>query len=76
MVTTFTFARVSGAFFNPAVSLGMAFTGALKPVRAGLLICVQFLGGICGAAIVSALTPGEPSILTRRHGVMSCRLQG
>lgn len=54
MVTTFTFARVSGAFSNPAVSLGMALNGALKPVRAVLLICVQFLGGVCGPAIVSA----------------------
>lgn len=60
MVTTFTFARVSGAFFNPAVSLGMALTGALTPVRAILLVGVQFLGGICGAAMVAALTPGEP----------------
>lgn len=66
MVTTFTFARVSGAFFNPAVSLAMALTGALNPVRAVLLICVQFLGGICGAAIVSALTPGESSSRSSR----------
>lgn len=58
-VTTFTFSRISGALFSPAVSLGMALVGALKPVRAILLTSVQFLGGICAAALVNVLTPGE-----------------
>ncbi|GAA5986346.1 hypothetical protein JCM10908_003713 [Rhodotorula pacifica] len=71
MVTTFTFARISGAFFNPAVSLGMALTGALKPMRAVLLICVQFLGGMCGAAIVAALTPGSRTFTTTLAPAMS-----
>ncbi|GAA5863367.1 hypothetical protein JCM3774_005268 [Rhodotorula dairenensis] len=71
MVTTFTFARVSGAFFNPAVSLGMALTGALTPVRAILLVGVQLLGGICGAAMVAALTPGSRRFATTLAPAMS-----
>lgn len=58
-VTTFTFSRISGALFSPAVSLGMALVGALTPSRAILLTCVQFLGGICAGALVNVLTPGK-----------------
>lgn len=63
-VTTFTFARVSGALFNPAVSLGMALVGALGPLRALLLVVVQILGGILAAALVNALTPGSRNYTT------------
>lgn len=57
-VNAWIFFRVSGGLFNPAVSLGMMLVGALTPVRAGLLAFVQILGGITGAAIIDAITPG------------------
>lgn len=57
-VNAWIFFRVSGGLFNPAVSLGMALVGALTPTRAILLSIVQILGGITGAAIIDALTPG------------------
>ncbi|BGP54711.1 Aquaporin-1 [Rhodotorula sphaerocarpa] len=70
-VTTFTFSRISGALFSPAVSLGMALVGALTPSRAILLTCVQFLGGICAAALVNVLTPGSQNYTTRLGPAMS-----
>jgi aquaporin related protein len=57
-VNAWIFFRVSGGLFNPAVSLGMALVGAVTPTRAALLSFVQVLGGITGAAIIDALTPG------------------
>ncbi|KAK9476833.1 aquaporin-like protein [Lipomyces japonicus] len=53
-----TFFRVSGGLFNPAVSLSLALIGAITPLRAALLSVSQTLAGICAAAAVSALTPG------------------
>lgn len=47
-VSIWIFIRVSGGFFNPAVSLGMALIGEITPLRAILLTSVQILGGICG----------------------------
>jgi len=67
-VNAWIFFRVSGGLFNPAVSLGMALVGALTPVRAALLTFVQILGGITGAAIIDALTPGTLNVRTQLGG--------
>ncbi|KAK9351708.1 aquaporin-like protein [Lipomyces doorenjongii] len=53
-----TFFRVSGGLFNPAVSLSLALVGIITPIRAALLSVSQVLAGICAAAVVNALTPG------------------
>ena len=57
-VNAWIFFRVSGGLFNPAVSWGMMLVGALTPLRAALLTVAQILGGIVGAAIIQAITPG------------------
>lgn len=57
-VNAWIFFRVSGGLFNPAVSLGMVLVGALTPLRGALLTISQILGGIVGAAIIQAITPG------------------
>ena len=57
-VNAWIFFRVSGGLFNPAVSLGMVLVGALTPLRGALLTVSQILGGITGAAIIQAITPG------------------
>ncbi|KAI9635217.1 aquaporin-like protein, partial [Dioszegia hungarica] len=64
-VNAWIFFRVSGGLFNPAVSLGMVLVGALTPVRGALLTFVQVLGGITGAAIIDAITPGTLNIRTQ-----------
>jgi len=63
-VNAWIFFRVSGGLFNPAVSLGMVLVGALTPLRGALLTISQILGGITGAAIIDALTPGTLNVRT------------
>jgi glycerol uptake facilitator-like aquaporin len=47
-VLILTFGPVSGAHFNPAVTLAFAWRGELPPRTAGLYIAAQVVGGIVG----------------------------
>lgn len=67
-VNAWIFFRVSGGLFNPAVSLGMVLVGALTPLRGALLTVSQILGGITGAAIIQAITPGTLNVRTQLGG--------
>ncbi|CAD6571318.1 MAG: hypothetical protein TREMPRED_000241 [Tremellales sp. Tagirdzhanova-0007] len=67
-VNAWIFFRVSGGLFNPAVSLGMVLVGALTPIRGALLTFAQILGGITGAAIIQAITPGTLNVRTELGG--------
>jgi len=67
-VNAWIFFRVSGGLFNPAVSLGMVLVGALSPLRGALLTFSQILGGITGAAIIQAITPGTLNVRTTLGG--------
>ncbi|GAA5918514.1 hypothetical protein JCM1841_003275 [Sporobolomyces salmonicolor] len=58
------FFRISGGLFNPAVSFGMMLVGAIKPLRAALLVISQILGGIAASAIVYGLLPGTLNVQT------------
>ena len=50
---------VSGAHFNPAVSLVFSLRGELSPREAGLYVLAQVLGGIAGALAAHAMF-GQP----------------
>jgi len=56
------FYRISGGLFNPAVTLGLLLVGAIKPLRAGLLLIAQLVAGIAAAAVASGLTPGPLNV--------------
>ncbi|KAF3034219.1 hypothetical protein E8E12_002028 [Didymella heteroderae] len=64
MVNVWVFFRVSGGLFNPAVTLGLYLIGALTTVRAILCFVSQMLAGMCAAAVVSAMFPGELNVST------------
>lgn len=49
------FAPVSGAHFNPAVSLVMAVTGRLAPADLGAYVAVQCAAGIVGVMVAHAM---------------------
>ncbi|KAK5129573.1 hypothetical protein LTR08_003159 [Meristemomyces frigidus] len=51
--------RISGGLFNPAVTLGLVISGAVPPMRGLILFPVQIISGICAAALVSAIVPGD-----------------
>ncbi|KAJ4988198.1 MIP family channel protein [Stagonosporopsis vannaccii] len=64
MVNVWVFFRVSGGLFNPAVTLGLYLIGALTTIRAILCFISQMLAGMCAAAVVSAMFPGDLNVST------------
>ncbi|OAE97303.1 MIP family channel protein [Bradyrhizobium centrolobii] len=46
---------ISGAHFNPAVTLVFMFRGALRPPHAAQYVVAQVLGGILGAVVAHAM---------------------
>ncbi|MBL4786887.1 MAG: aquaporin family protein [Cohaesibacteraceae bacterium] len=49
------FGPVSGAHFNPAVTLVFALRGDIRPTHAVQYIIVQIIGGICGVMIAQLM---------------------
>jgi aquaporin related protein len=49
--------HISGCHINPAVTTGMLVAAKMKPIKAGLYIIFQCLGGLAGAAVLKAVTP-------------------
>jgi glycerol uptake facilitator protein len=50
-----TIAVISGAHFNPAVTVAMAAIRQIKPIDAAIYVVVQLIGGIAGAFLTKAL---------------------
>lgn len=58
LISCWTFYRISGGLFNPAVTLSLLLAGCITPFRAAILTVAQLLGGIAGAALVNGTTVG------------------
>lgn len=58
-VNAWTFYRVSGGLFNPAVTLALFLTGTLGWFQLVHLTIAQFLGGIAAAALTTGILPGN-----------------
>lgn len=54
----FAYGHISGAQFNPAVTVGLLVGGKIDPVKAGAYIVAQFIGGVIAAYAVVALVGG------------------
>ncbi len=52
------FMNISGAHFNPAVTLGFLVVGRIRPGPAGAYLLAQLVGAVAGAWLVNALMPG------------------
>jgi len=61
-VNVWVFYRVTGGMFNPAVTLGLLLAGAVKPLRALVLLPTQLVAAICAAAVVDAIIPGPLTV--------------
>lgn len=57
------FGGISGAHFNPAVTIGMAVTRRIGPAAAGVYIVVQLLGAIVASLVCRAIFP--PAAVTQ-----------
>ncbi|KAM3966805.1 aquaporin prip [Aphomia sociella] len=49
--------HISGGHINPAVTIGLASAGRVKPVRAVLYIIAQCAGAAAGSGLLKAFTP-------------------
>jgi len=56
-ILVFIFAGISGANINPAVSLALALTKKISPLRCVAYTFAQCLGAMCGAGLVRVMTP-------------------
>ena|SRR5947207_1472391 len=68
IINVWIFFRVSGALFNPAISLALAIAQVITPLRAILLFIAQLVGGITAAALIDALMPGPINFATTLSG--------
>ncbi|EGG05742.1 uncharacterized protein MELLADRAFT_26257, partial [Melampsora larici-populina 98AG31] len=57
IVTAWAFFRITGALFNPAITLALWLIGAISWFRATLLTISQLAGGLAAAGLVALLTP-------------------
>ncbi|GAA4712718.1 MIP family channel protein [Nocardioides conyzicola] len=66
-VMAYAFGRVSGAHFNPAVSVGAAISGRLAWRQVGLYVVAQLVGAIVGAFALFVLMQGFDSFDAEGH---------
>jgi MIP family channel proteins len=55
----FAYGHISGAQFNPAVTLGLLVGGKIDAVKAGIYMVAQFAGGIVAAYLLNVLLGSE-----------------
>jgi aquaporin Z len=55
---------ISGAHFNPAVTLGLLAARRITAGKAAGYVIAQLVGGIAGAAVVSGIAHGRPGYTT------------
>ena len=68
IINVWIFFRISGAVFNPAITLALALAKVITPLRAGLYFIAQILGGIAAAGLIEGLMPGPLNVGTRLGG--------
>lgn len=76
LVMIVVFGPISGAHFNPAVSIGFAVVGKLPRKDIAPYIAAQVAGGVCAAALVAVLfgaghgvhIPADPTSVARNIG--------
>ena len=69
-----TLAVLSGAHFNPAVTVGMTVIRQIRPPEAAVYIVLQLAGGICGALLTKALISDEGDAINYGATIVSARL--
>jgi aquaporin Z len=73
MAFAFAFGPVSGAHFNPAVTVGVLAAGAMRATDAAGYIVAQLIGGIVGALLLEVVLGGAATGLgapALAHGLM------
>ncbi|EME39489.1 aquaporin-like protein [Dothistroma septosporum NZE10] len=76
LVTAWDLFRISGGLSNPAVTPGLVVTGQLPRIRGVIFFPVQLLGGVCAAAVASAIIPGDIAVTQTTLGNGVSVMQG
>jgi glycerol uptake facilitator protein len=71
-----TLALVSGAHFNPAITVALAALRQIKPADAGIYILAQLSGGVAGALLTKGLLEDEGRAVHYGAAAVSVRLDG
>jgi len=71
LVSAWLFYRVTGGVFNPNISFALWIIGGINTVRFLLYVMAQLAGGIAGAALVRALTPGAFDVKYEPYLILS-----
>jgi len=58
-VLVYSYAHISGANFNPAVSLALVVAKRITPIRGFVYIITQTLGAVVGAYAIFVITPAD-----------------
>jgi glycerol uptake facilitator-like aquaporin len=61
------FGPISGAHFNPAITLAQAFTGRQRWSDAGSYVVAQLVGAVTGVALANLMF-GKPAFFASHHG--------
>lgn len=51
----YAYGHISGAHFNPAVTVGLLVGGKIDPMKSGVYIVAQFVGGIIAAIMITVI---------------------
>lgn len=65
---------ISGAHFNPAVTVAMTVIRQIRPPEAAVYIVLQLAGAICGALLTKALISDEGEAINYGATIVSARL--
>jgi glycerol uptake facilitator protein len=71
-----TLAVVSGAHFNPAITVAMTALKQIKPQDAGIYILAQLSGGVAGALLTKGLLEDEGKAVHYGATIVNARLDG
>jgi MIP family channel proteins len=71
-----TLAVISGAHFNPAITVALTALRQIRPLDAGVYIAVQIAGGVLGALLTKALLLDEGEAVNYGAVAVSDRLDG
>jgi len=59
----YAFGHISGAHFNPAITVAVWIRGFITPIDAAIFILVQLLGALCGSMLAWIITDTVPFIM-------------
>ena len=74
LTAAYAFAHISGAHFNPAVSLGLAVAGRFAGKALAPYVIVQVIAAIAAALLIRYIASGAPGFDVAAMAAMTCTI--